>query len=304
LIEFPTFVQYLLVFVELTDEDENDFLWQPAIFYRYAFCLSEVPSGDLRQETLFGVRAFCAKLSNDVLGQFIAAFEPSEAALRIVSVALVNVRNPGPGNPACEALKVFIVRAHSSSYPKELIFLASAAILISKSLRCLQWEEHILVLVYAYVMRIFEIKPIHPVFFSLATALLNSLYKLGFQIDHRLLPRLIAFVPHAITPHVFSLIIKMCDSVPEKYVQLCYLIPELVRMLAAEIGDGIEIIDGMMCLALFHLLGRIVKACGDAEYGDLLFTFCTSRFMFPDRDNRDSIALLFRKIVRHGSTFS
>jgi hypothetical protein len=64
------------------------------------------------------------------------AFEPSEAGLRIVSVAVANVENPAPGNPACEALKDFIASVHSSGYPRDPFFIASVTILTAKALRC------------------------------------------------------------------------------------------------------------------------------------------------------------------------
>jgi hypothetical protein len=304
-LDFPGFVRYLPVLAALTSDDAADFLSQPAAFYRYAFCLSGNPSGNLRHDTLFAVREFCSRLPPDALARFVAAFEPSEAGMRIVSVAVATVKSPAPGNPVCAVVKDFIARArHRSAFD-----VAAMTILVAKALPCLAGEGGVFDNAVRYVDTIIRMPAVHPVFVSLAAAVLHKLDMLGFPIDGSFLPRLVALAPHAVTPHLFKLIVRLCKHDRAKYADMAWLVPELVRMLGEEIGDGVN--DGedeetmyVMCNVLCRFLAHIINVCGDGEYGELLLSSVTACFAVCAPGLHDDVAKVFRSVIAAGSGFS
>jgi hypothetical protein len=182
-------------------------------------------------------------------------------------------------------------------------------IVIAKSLRCLAREDDVLELANRFVMRIAQVTQCHPVFVSLAAKLLGSLHKSGFPVDLRILPWLLGLVPHAVTPDLFKIIVRLCDTLPEVYMGMARLIPELVWKLGEEIGDGICGNDGesdiiiIMCDPLFRLLKRIIRACGEDEYGELLFSFVKSHFLVCECTLDGHVMTICRDIVDRGSDF-
>jgi hypothetical protein len=304
LIEFAHFTRYLPVFVALTSDDCEDFESNPAVFYRFACVRWGNPMGSVRQEALFIVREFCRFLTNDALAEFIASFDANEAGVKIVTMAISRITERGPGNPACEALKGFLIGANA----KGAIEGVAIGLLIAKAVRLLCWDKEVIDLAVSFVVQVLETPQIHPVFVSVLARLLLSFRKIGLAFDRGVIFRLLDCIPHAVSPDLFHLLVEASETARDFCAEMGAIAPELLRKLAEEIGDGDQDDqdDGSveLCRAIFRLLRRILDACGDSDWADPLYSFVTTGFTLLNLDIRHSVASLFRRAVHSGSRHS
>jgi hypothetical protein len=312
-LEFPELVERLPNFVELTNEETEDFFAQPSLFYVSCYTIGNIADASLRNISLYFIRQFACLLSIPTLSSLIESFDVSEATIRIVSVLTHCIRknsDPGPGNPACESIKKFFVNVHRSMPQPTPFVMPTIWLFLAKAIPLISWEPNVMEMCSQFATWVIGLDRAHPVHISMAARLLHALYKAGWTVPGQLIPRIVRWVPFAVTQHLFLFLVDVCDAVGESvnvYATMEHLIPLLLEQLVAEIGDGNFDYFGDLCImtsAIFRLLNRILRMTGELEFGEILFGFVESTFSMKQIELQIPEARIVRNVVLHGSPFS
>lgn len=193
-LEFPELVERLPHFVELTNEEREDFFAQPSLFYVSCYTIGDIGDANLRNISLYFICQFGCLLSIPHLSSLIQSFDVSEATIRIVSVLTHCVRKnsePGPGNPAYESIKSFFTKVHESMPQPNPFVMPTIWLFLAKAIPLIFWEPNAVETCSQFASWVIGLDRAHPVHISMATRLLHALYNAGWTVPGQLIPQIV-----------------------------------------------------------------------------------------------------------------
>jgi len=293
-------MSYLVSLVSLTQEDKEDFLNQPIIFFNNCFCPGPSVEYGLRNIVLYFFKKISNELGIDEIESIINMFCISEEWMTVLSRLSRAIINNGESLPALQYICTLIMDQDLDMYSElGLLYLLSSTItLFSKD------ESFLMVNI------LFEKISERPIPFSILFCKLLKKYDSLIQnIDVSLvLPLIEMYDPSIPSSHFIQLLLNVSSNNPRIVETFIPLIEPLSLALTQEIGetgscDGIDVSIYWSHNAIL-LLTRIANVLDGSSSQEPLFSMFQNAFSLPEFEPLSELLYLTYIIVSHRSLLS
>jgi hypothetical protein len=299
------FLDFFPKFVEIPPEDLDEIDSNYGLFFTTNFTMRPWASSGLRSNVLYLARTICSVLEAGEWVSLVSQMGITEPHVRLLSV-IVHNRLDSERRPCdeCSAGAVyscftnFIKRTNECDL--DIVDITSLLCFVAKAVPLVRNNPDILRLIYNYAVNLLNL---HPLSTMAALKILKEFQRLGVQLSEDLLDVFLPIIPITVTPHVFTVLNRMAEANPKVYFAIVKHIPNIVCVIVNEIGDGQDDWRGTCCYAALKLLKKVVQACGEGMYGEMVAEMIVRNFaLLPEGQN--TVLAIARIMIERESEYS